>query len=99
LQASKAFGDEAFPPLADGVAVTAQFGGDVLVGGVAGLCCPQNDAATKGQGLGGGTGTHQRFQLVAQLLGQGDGRTEGARHGWPPGEQDSEVVNLSTSVQ
>src|SRR5947209_18802971 len=32
LQALQALGHEAFPPLADGVAVTAQFGSNALVG-------------------------------------------------------------------
>jgi hypothetical protein len=33
MQAVEAVGDEAFAPLADGVAITAQFGGDLPVGG------------------------------------------------------------------
>jgi hypothetical protein len=61
-------GDEAFAPLADGVAVTVQFGGDVLVGRVVRLGGPQDDAATEGQRLRAGTGADQTFQSAPQIV-------------------------------
>jgi hypothetical protein len=84
--------DEAFPPLADGVTVTAQFGGDLLVGRVIGACSPQDDATAEDQRLRGGSGAEEGLNLVPGVVRQFDGRTEGARHGWPPDEQDSGVV-------
>src|SRR5947209_15814750 len=44
VQPLQAVGDEAFAPLADGVAVTAQCGGDVLVGRAVVLGGVQDDA-------------------------------------------------------
>jgi hypothetical protein len=68
LESVQAAGDEAFPPLADGVAVTVQVGGDVLVGRVVRLGGPQDDAAAEGQRLGAGTGADQTFQSAAQIV-------------------------------
>src|SRR5512144_335719 len=56
LESLQASGDEAFAPLADGMAVTVQFGGDVLVGRVVRLGGAQDDPAPKGERLGSGTG-------------------------------------------
>src|SRR6266545_7459782 len=67
LQARQAVGDKPLAPLADGVAVTIQFGGDRLVGRSVGLCGPQDQPATQGQGLRGGTGAGERFQLGTQF--------------------------------
>ena len=69
-------GDEAFAPLADGVAVAVQFGGDVLVGRVVRLGGAQDDAAAEGQGLGRGAGADEGFELAAQVGIQFDDRGE-----------------------
>src|SRR5262245_55484722 len=67
LEALQAAGDEAFAPLADSMAVTVQFGGDVLVGRVVCLGSPQDDAAAKGQRLGGGAGADEGVEMMAQI--------------------------------
>jgi hypothetical protein len=85
-------GNEAFAPLADGVAIAAQFGGDLLVGRTIGSGGPHDDAAAEGQCLRGGSGAEEGLDLVPGVVRQFDGRTKGARHGWPPDEQDSGVV-------
>lgn len=73
LQASQALGDEAFPPLPDGVSVAAQFGSDVLVGRVVRRSGPQDAAAAKDERLGGGAGAAKRFKLEAEFGSQFDG--------------------------
>src|SRR3954451_24480971 len=92
VQAVEALGDEAFAPLADGMTITAQFGGDRLVGRAIIVGGPQDDATAEGQGLRGGAGAEEDPELVPGLVRQRDGRAEGTRHGWPPGEQDRGVV-------
>ena len=92
VQALQALGDEAFAPLAHGVTITAEFGGDLLVGWAIIPCGPQDDATAEGQRLRGGARPDEGLELVAGLVRQYDSRTEGARHGWPPGEQDRVVV-------
>src|SRR5512147_582581 len=92
LESLQAACDEAFAPLADGMAVTVQFGGDVLVGRVVRLGGAQDDAAAKGERLGGGPGADEGFESVATIGIQFDHRGEGARHGSPPGEQDTAVT-------
>ena len=92
LESLQAFCDEAFAPLADGMAVTVQCGGDVLVGRVVRLGGVQDDAAAEGQRLGSGAGADEGLQLATQVGGQFDDRGEGARHGRAPGEQDTAVA-------
>ena len=92
MQALQAVGGEALPPLADGVAVAAQLGGDVPIGGAIVRGGAEDDATAEGQRLRRGAGADEGLELVPDLLGQLDGRTEGAWHGWPPGEQDRVVV-------
>jgi hypothetical protein len=48
LKAVEAFGDEAFAPLPDRMAIAAQRGRDVLVGRVLGLGSVQDDTAAEG---------------------------------------------------
>jgi hypothetical protein len=67
VQTVEAVGDEALTPLADGMAVTAKFVGDVLVGGVVGLSDPQDDAAAEDQGLWGGARPDECLELGAEL--------------------------------
>src|SRR5688572_22865211 len=67
LEPLQASGDEAFAPLADGMAVTAQFGGDVLVGRAVRLGGAQHDAAAEGQRLGRGAGADEGFESAARL--------------------------------
>src|SRR3954468_24525274 len=92
LESLQAVGDEPFAPLADGMAVTVQLGGDVLVGGVVRGGGPQDDAAAEDQGLGGGGGADEGFESAAQRGLQVDDRGEGVGHGRPPGAQDTAVA-------
>jgi hypothetical protein len=92
LEANKAFGDEAFAPLADGVAVAVEFGGDVLVGRGLRPGGEQDDAATKDERLRGRTGADEVFEVGTHFSGQHDHRAKGTWHGNPPGEQD-EVIS------
>jgi hypothetical protein len=75
---------EAFAPLPDGVAVTVQKGGDILVGGAVVSGSEQDDAAAEGERLRGGTRPSEGFQLTAALIGQFDGGAERTRHGCSP---------------
>jgi hypothetical protein len=92
VQAIEAPGDEAFAPLADGMTVTAQFGGDLLVGRAIVPGGTQDDATAEGQRLRGGAGAEEGLKLISGFVRQRDGRTEGARHGGSPGEQDRGVI-------
>jgi len=74
------------------VAVTAQFGGDVLVGRVVGPGGPQDDAAAEDQRLGAGPGADQTLQAAPEIIIQWDNGGEGARHGDPPCEPDTDVT-------
>jgi hypothetical protein len=67
LKALDAFINEALTPLADSVPVTAQLGGNLLVGRVV-LGGEQDDAATEDQGLRGGTGADKGLELVSGCL-------------------------------
>src|SRR3954470_3030340 len=87
LESLQAFCDEAFAPLADGMAVAVECGGDLLVARVVRLGGAQDDAAAKGQRLGSGTGADEGFEPAAKVGIQFDTRGEGARHGSPPSEQ------------
>jgi hypothetical protein len=84
LQASDAFGDEAFTPFTDGVAFAPHLVGNDLVGRVVRCCRSQDDATAEDQRLRCRAGTHQRFQLDANVCIQLDHGTEGARHDLPP---------------
>src|SRR5947209_4817873 len=59
VQAFEPLGDEAFAPLADGMTVAAQFGGDLPVGGVSAGGGPQDDAAAEDQCLRGRACPHE----------------------------------------
>ena len=76
--------DEAFAPLTDGVAVTAQFGGDFLVGGAVLTSGEQDDAAAEGERLRGGTRPSEGLKLAAEFIGQFDSGAERTRHGCSP---------------
>ena len=84
LKSSKAVLGEAFAPLPNRVAVTAQFGGDILVGGAIVTSGEQDDAAAEGERLGRGAGAGESFQLAAEFLRQIDGRAERTWHGCSP---------------
>src|SRR5215471_1614642 len=94
LQALQAPGDEALAPAAGGVAIAAEFGGNILIGGVVRGSGAQDDSAAESQGLGCRAGTGQGFESGAQFVWQRDNRTEGARHGSPPGKLDQMVPLL-----
>lgn len=83
LESLQASGDEAFAPLADGMAVTVQVGGDVLVGRVVRSGGVQDDTAPKGERLGSGTGADEGFESAAKIGIQFDNRGEGAWHATP----------------
>jgi hypothetical protein len=85
LKALEAFGNKPFTPLADGVAVAVQVVGNGLVGRGVLSGSPQDDATAEDQGLGGRAGADEGFQVRANVGGQFDDGTEGARHGKPPG--------------
>jgi hypothetical protein len=72
LQTFKTFGNEAFTPLTDGVAVTVKCGGDVLVGRVVGCGGEQDDAAAEGKRLGSGAGTLKSLKFGAEFWEQLD---------------------------
>ena len=77
-------GDEAFSPLADGVAVAVERGGDGLVGGPVIVGRPQDQATAEGQRLGGGGGAGQGGQLLPGQGGQVETGTERTWHEEPP---------------
>src|SRR3954447_17048668 len=80
MQALEAPGAEAFAPPADGVAVRAQSGGDLLAGRAVGPGGPRGDATAEGRRLRGGAGAGAGQELGPRFVRQRDGRTEGA---WP----------------
>jgi hypothetical protein len=97
---------EAFPPLADGVSVAVQLLGDLLVGRVLVGRGVEDEATAKGQGLGRGTSADQGLELLAQVRGQDDPRSERPWHDVPPctrGNDETEVgvimARLGTFVQ
>jgi hypothetical protein len=93
LQSLQALGDEALSPAADGVAVAAQFGSDVLVGRGVGRGGTQDDAAPKNERLRRGAGAHQVLEVDAQFRRQFDRGGKGAWHGRPPGEKDKAIFH------
>ena len=84
MQAVQPQSGEAFAPLADGVAVTVQFGGDGLVGGIVVSGGAEDDAAAEGQGLRGGRGRSQLGQPLGLIVGQAKDDSL-ARYGNPRG--------------
>jgi hypothetical protein len=59
--------DEAFPPLADGMPVTIQLFGKLLVGGVVAGGGEEDEAAAERQGLGRRAGAGEGMERVAEL--------------------------------
>ncbi len=92
LQAFQAVDAEAFAPARHGVAIAAELGGDVLVGGVVRPGGPQDDTAAEDQCLGCRAGTGKGFERGAQFVWQLDNRAEGTWHGRPPGTFDQMVL-------
>ena len=80
------------------MAVAAQFGGDLLVGGLVVVGGAQDDAAAEDQSLGRGAGADEGLELVAEFVGQFDGRAEGTRHGCPPASETG-LLSWRTSWQ
>jgi hypothetical protein len=66
LQADESFGREAFAPLADGVAVALQIGGDVLVVGSVVVGRTKDNATAQDQGVRRGSGPDQCRELQAE---------------------------------
>jgi hypothetical protein len=75
---------EALTPLPDGVAITGQNRGDILIGGAVVAGGKQDDAAAEGERLGGATRPNEGFQLDAEFIGQFDGGAERTWHGCSP---------------
>ena len=93
MQAGQAGGGEAFAPQANGVTIAAEFGRDLLVGGLISLGSPQDESAAEDEGLRGGACANQGLELLAEFVGQTQGRAKGTRHGRPPcGVGDSDGV-------
>ena len=84
MQARQAVGGEAFAPLADGVAVAAKFGGNLLIRGVIGVSGTQDKSAAQDQRLRGGAGADQGLELLAEFVGQTQSRAKGTWHEKPP---------------
>jgi hypothetical protein len=81
LQARQARVGEAPAPQGDGVVLAAQFLGDLPVGGAAFVGGAEDDAGAADEGLGCGVGAGQALQLVALLVGEGDGKGMRGWHG------------------
>lgn len=73
LQTGETGGDEAFTPEANGVSITVEFGGDVLIVGLVVLGGAEDEAAAEDEGLRSGAGADQRLELAAGLVGEYDG--------------------------
>ena len=73
MQASQTSSNEAFTPESDGMSITVEFGGDVLVGRLVVLSGAEDEAAAEGQCLGRGAGLSKRMELFAVLVGEDDG--------------------------
>src|SRR3954453_8341776 len=74
-QAGQAPPPEAAAPLGDGVGVAAQFSGDVVVAGDAGVeagVAAEDEAGAEGEGLGGGGGVGQAAEVEDLVGGQVD---------------------------
>src|SRR5437867_5838305 len=67
LQTREAMFQKAVAPLANGMAVTIQFGRDLEVGWVIVVSRTQDQPTTKDQGLGRGPGAEQGFQAFPCL--------------------------------
>jgi hypothetical protein len=72
LKALEAVGGEALSPLADGMAVAAQFVGDLLIGRPVVAGGVEDEAAAKGHGLGRGPGADEGSELLALVRGEND---------------------------
>src|SRR6266700_7155424 len=84
LQADESFGHEAFAPLADGMAVAEQIGGDLLVVGSVVVGGTKDNATAQDQCLRRGSGPDQSLELQAELRCKDDGRTKRKGHERPP---------------
>jgi hypothetical protein len=91
LQASEAVGHEAFAPLADGVPVADQFGGDLLIGRLIVVGSTEDEAAVSDQSLRGGAGADQHLQLLPKFGGQNNRR---AKRTWHEGLLAAEATRL-----
>lgn len=98
--------DEAFTPLADGVSVTIQLFGDLLVGGVSVGSGVEDEATAEDQRLRRGTNTEQGLQLVTQLRCELDPRGKWPWHDVLPCAKENEengegviMAAVSTFVQ
>jgi hypothetical protein len=80
LQTGETAGDEAFPPLADCVAVAVEFVRELLVGKAVRRRRAEDEPAAEDQGLRRGTGADQGVQLLLEFGGEDDGGREGSWH-------------------
>ena len=63
LQATEALRKVATAPTANGMAVTVESLGHLKIRRVVRCCSPEDQPATKDEGLGGGMGAHERLQM------------------------------------
>lgn len=73
MQAGETSGDEAFSPETDGMSITVEVGGDVLVRGSVVLGSVKDKATAEGESLGCGAGPDQGLELLAVVVGEDDG--------------------------
>jgi hypothetical protein len=66
------------------VAITVEFGSDLLVGGAVGLSGAQDDAAAEDQRLGRGAGADEGLQLLLNFSRENQAGAERHWHGTPP---------------
>jgi hypothetical protein len=84
LQASEAMPVKAISPEDNGSAITSEFIGDLHVGRLIGTGKPQEETATKDEGLRRGMRAGEGFELSAFIEGEHDHRSKGSRHGGHP---------------
>src|SRR5258708_35690795 len=85
------------PPLGDGIAVAAQFLGDVVVAWLVGLGAAEHQARPEGQALGRGAGVGQLLQPLPFVGGQTDTRGF-TSHGTPSRRSQETGDNRSGRV-
>src|SRR5579862_7003531 len=71
-KAAEAAAAEAPAPLGDGAGIAAQFGGDLVVGGLVGLGAAEDEAGAEGEGLGRGVSVGQAAEVDELVGGQDD---------------------------
>ena len=71
-KAVEATAAEAPAPFGDGAGVAAQFGGDLVIGGLVGLGAAEDEAGAEGEGLSRGVSVGQAAEVDKLVGGQDD---------------------------